>query len=193
VSLKDRIALRALWLRLAWKFNWAHKPLCERFRGEVLRIGPLRVCRSCTFLYAGMIAACIAGVVRPEAVAGRPLLFAGVLVAVALLSAPPFYKQWPRPVRDVLRFAAGALIPAGFIVLVLGYVILGAAGLILMWIHWRFYLRHRRLRRARVCDGCPDLSPGAVCPGFGPQAEAARAYERAASARIARQFTFAGE
>ena len=193
MSLRDRIALRLLWLRHAWKFNWAHKPLCERFHGEVLRVGALHVCRSCTFLYAGLIAAGIAGILRPEAIAGRPCLFAGVLAGVALLSAPPFYKKWPRPVRDLLRFGAGALIPAGFIVLVHGSLILGAAGLLLLWIHWRVYLRRRRERRARACEGCSDLTAGTVCPGFRMQADAARAYEHAASARIARQFTFVGE
>lgn len=183
MSLSDRIALRLLWLRHAWKFNWAHKPLCDRFHGEVLRIGSLHVCRSCTFLYAGMIAAVIAGILQPQVIATRPYLFTGVLAAVMLLSAPPLYKKWPRPVRDLLRFGAGTLIPAGFIVLFSGNAILGGAGLLLLWIHWRVYLRHRRERRARVCDGCPDLAASTVCPGFRLQAEGARAYERAASAR----------
>jgi hypothetical protein len=188
VSLRDRIALRLLWQRHAWKFNWAHKPLCEHFHGEILRIGALHVCRSCTFLYMGMIAAGAAGILRPGLIADRPFLFAGILAAVAVFSAPPFYKRWPRLVRDLLRLGAGALIPACFIVLSAGNAILGATGLLLLWIHWRVYLRHRRKRRARVCDDCPDLAAGAICPGFRPQAEAARAYERAASARAMAAF-----
>ena len=46
MSVATKAYMKWLWLRHSWTFNWAHKPLCERYARDVLRIGRFHVCRS---------------------------------------------------------------------------------------------------------------------------------------------------
>lgn len=168
--------LRALWLRRSLPFRFAHKPLCERFAPDVIRIGAVRACRSCTLLYASLVAAAAVMVLaKPEAIAP----YVVVLAATLALSAPRLYKRWPRPARDALRASAGALLPwTAYFAWVAPPV--GVAGAITLFVFWRIYLTRRADRKAQACAGCPELGTG-VCSGFSRQAEAALAYEDEAS------------
>ena len=46
---------RVRWWQHAWTFDWAHKPLCERFGADVVRLGRLHLCRGCLALRAGVL------------------------------------------------------------------------------------------------------------------------------------------
>jgi hypothetical protein len=183
MTLITRIRLELCRIASCWSVNWAHKPLCHRFRKEVITIGRLVVCRSCTFLYAGLflaLAAC--AITDGEGGAGILLSYAVVMAVTLLLSLPGVYRIWGRPVRDVLRFSSGALIGASLFLLFGFEPLAGGLGLVFLFVHWRFYLNRRRARKARACDGCPDLVPGKVCPGFERQAEYIREWEEKAAA-----------
>ena len=181
-SLRQRLRLKRLWLGHVWTFNWAHKPLCARFREDVVRIRRAYVCRSCLLLYTGLVT----GIVLLPVIE-RPLSFPAVcggltlMALTVVLSAPMWYKKWPRCVRDILRFASGLSIAFCFGLLFTGHVAVGIIGAVLMLAFWKVYLHLRGGRKQRACQGCEQLKSGRICAGFAYQAEHIRRYEQAAT------------
>lgn len=181
--MKLSLALRVkwLWLRHAYTFNWAHKPLCERFKKDVLRVGGLYLCRSCTCAYAGLAGGAVIALAAPLSDALWLALFPSILVAVLGFSVPPLYKRLPRRVRDILRFQAGALIPLALHVCISIQFWVGAVGLAAILAFWCLYFRLRKIRKLCECDGCPELGSGDICSGFALQAGHVRRYESEAT------------
>ncbi len=179
------LALKRLWLTHAYPFYWAHKPLCGRFRQDVVRVGHVHLCRSCLLAYTGMavgIATCV----------GNPtwlqvygvLVFSVLATATVLLSLPLWYKRWPRPMRDVLRFSMGLTIPLCGYVLFSGHIVTGIVGAVVLVAFWRFYLTLRRARRLESCAGCSELGTQSICSGYCMQAGQLRVYEEKATAWV---------
>ena len=176
--------LKWLWWKHTWTFQLAHKPLCQRFRRDVLQIGKLHVCRSCTAMYTafGITLAAAFTNSSPEPAIPGPATLA-VTVAVIALSAPPFYRHAPRVARDLLRASAGVVAALGVTLLVSSGWLYGAFTLALLFAAWVVY--HRLERRdssmADPCTGCHELTHGAVCSGYTHQAGCVRAYEKKAT------------
>ncbi|MBN2312202.1 MAG: hypothetical protein JXR94_24700 [Candidatus Hydrogenedentes bacterium] len=183
VSLRFR--LKWLWWKHCWRFHWAHKPWCPRYAGDVLRLGSLRLCRSCLAAYTGMAVAAAAILLRPQALRLNAGIYAAWLAATLALSAPPLYARVPRLGRDALRCSAGALVPFAVGLLIAVHPGLGAAAVAGMALAWHAFRRLREPNRRAACAGCPDLVEGRVCPGYAEQAAQIRRYEAEASALIA--------
>ena len=180
---RRRLAWKWLWLRHSYPFHFAHKPLCEQFRHDVLHVGPVHVCRSCTLAYAGIAAGgLLCGLVHgPLQEVGARLFFALAAVTLAL-SFPPWYKTyWPRPMRDVLRFALGLVIALCGYLAVSGQLTAGLAGVVLLATMWKVYGVLRGRQKDRACDRCPELTAEGICAGFALQADRIRQYEEAAT------------
>jgi len=176
------LRLKWLWLRHVYPFYWAHKPLCQSFEEDVLRLGNMHVCRSCFLAYAGIVVTgiCCAvfhGEIAPVVVP----LFSVLLILTLVLSLPPWYKHLPRAIRDVARTTMGMAIALVGFLTVLGHWIIAPLGAAILIGFWRFYMRLRRRRRQHACDQCSDLHDGVVCPGFSMQTERLRRYEQTAT------------
>jgi hypothetical protein len=184
MTLGARARLKWLWLRRSWTFRWAHKPLCARYRSHVLRLGALRLCRSCACVYAGIAAGILllAAVELPRR--GGPTAYALVLATVLGLSLPRNYYALPRGLRDVVRWLTGALLPVTAYFLLGADVPLGLLGTLLFAAAYFFYARLRAAHKARACDHCSELRRGGVCSGYALQADAARRFEREASTYV---------
>lgn len=172
------IHLKWMWLRHTHTFNWAHKPLCERYRSGVLRIGRLYVCRSCLFAYSGILIGIIAALVYPTRIADLELtrlLF--VLVPVVVSSYPRLYKKLPRFSQDILRFVMGGIIGIIPFLLIHRNFISGMTCVFVMGVFWRIYFHQRKIRKLHACDSCPELDLPEICSGFQHQSEAVRLYE----------------
>ena len=176
-----RLRLKILWLVHAYRFLWAHKPLCQRFRDDVLRFGGVHVCRSCTFAWTGLFLGSVLGFLGPESFrAAAPTALVVLAVVTVVLSHDRWYKKWPRTVRDVLRLTMGIVV-ALCATVVLAHPLPGfLAGLVLL-LFWTGYLHRRRHRLRRACDGCPELSDANVCSGFALQAQQMMKYEEQAT------------
>lgn len=181
----QNLHLKLLWLKWSWPFRWAHKPLCERFHQDVLKLGRLHVCRSCVCIYSGMLAAVVlvavmgtTGLSLWPAAAG----FAGVIG----LSWPLWYRHWSRSLRDVLRFSAGFFCVLTFLLTTAIHIAagIGLAGLIGSC--WWLYFRVRGGVMSTACAGCPELECNGVCSGYELQATLSRGYEEAATAAVMR-------
>jgi len=179
MSFAMRLRQKWLWYRHMWPVLWAHKPLCEPFRHDVLHIGMLYVCRSCACVLAGFFSVSLLLLTFHKAVA--PALLIPALVVTLALSAPPIYCHLPRAARDVLRFATGALVAmTGYTLLTANWV-LGAGSLLALLVVWRAYLRWRTGSNTDPCQGCPHFETANVCPGYALQADHFRAYESEAA------------
>lgn len=178
--MKERLARRLLWWRHYYTFTFAHHPLCERHRPDVLHIGSVHVCRSCALLWLGVATSPIA--------LGNPLVWLHVVLwPVLVLSIPDVYARLHRRVRDAARFGAGFAGGATALVVITTLTtepvlaVLHAAGVVALH---RIYARARARRSDRICAGCPELDAGGVCSGFRHQYERARAFEDAIYARL---------
>ena len=173
-----RLQERASWWRHAWPYRWAHKPLCDRFTQDVVRIGRLNLCRGCLALWLGALgtgALALAGALT----GGRATLILTILLpAVAVLSHPRLHAGWPRPVRDLLRASAGASAALALQVLLGGRPIEGLVALAALGGVLALHRRRRAPLRAAMCDGCEEQHRAGVCSGYRLQARATATHER---------------
>lgn len=170
--------LKWMWLRHTHTFNWAHKPLCERYKSGVLRIGKLYVCRSCLFAYSGILIGIIAALVYPTHIANWELTWLlCVLVPVVVSSYPRLYKKLPRFSQDILRFVLGGIIGIMPFLLIHRNFISGITCVLVLGVFWRIYFHQRKIRKLHACDGCPELDLPEICSGFQHQTGAVRLYE----------------
>lgn len=165
------------WWKQTWWFQLAHAPLCDAFHGDVWRIGQLRVCRSCTLLYAAI--AVSAGVLLcvPLERTLHLLLCYGALAAILGLSYPPLYSALPRLARDVIRSGAGVFLALLFSLAVRGMAIPAAVTLAGLAPVFYFYQRKRQEHKQGVCGRCFEFGQAAVCSGYALQAESIRAFQ----------------
>ncbi|MCP4261795.1 MAG: hypothetical protein GY774_30490 [Planctomycetes bacterium] len=117
----------------------------------------------------------------------KPPVTRAVIILVILsiptlaLSGPWCYKKLPRAIRDVLRWAMGALIALCGYLLICQELIIAVLVATVLIIFWRFYLKARLKRRFHACDGCEELSDKGVCSGCRLQANGVRRYEEIAT------------
>ena len=180
---RTAIVLKGLWLAHVYPFNWAHKPLCERFRRDVIRVGHVHLCRSCFLVYASIAITLALAAWNPVWLqAGAVWIFTALGTTTIAFSMPHWYKRWPRVMRDVLRYSMGATMVLCGYVLATGHFVAGIAGTVALITFWRFYLALRRGRRLASCDGCLELGSHGICSGYRWQAQCTRAYEEKATA-----------
>jgi len=185
-SLRTRLVLAWMWWRHTYTFNLAHKPLCERFKDNVLRLGHVHVCRSCTLLYTSTAAT---GIVLFCAEATETTLmsvFYGLYIPVLLLSYPPLYERFPRLAKDVVRCATGSVLVLMVAFFAVGPCWLGLLNIAVFAAVYRFSLGEYMKWKLRACDGCLEVGRGEICSGYRNQAGRIRAYEAAVEGRLMR-------
>jgi hypothetical protein len=184
----DRLA------RHAHRFHrFSHHPSCDRYAGEVVRLGRrIRLCRGCALTAAGALLGGAAGLLAPPPaiaalLAGPPLLAAWGVLALAPRAGHPIPKLLTRAAPTAL---AGLLVAAGLrAALAPGpqrwagiLAALGAAGVLALGL---IGYRRRGPDRA-ACLDCPQAPPGPRCDGFRATVRRERAFSRLASRWIER-------
>ena len=180
-SMIYKIKLWWLWLACSFRFRWAHRPLCERFRPGVIKIGGVYLCRSCVCVYCGIFICGLSLVLLHPSFAKAIVLLAGLGVPTLVLSGPWYYKNLPRVIQDFLRLSMGAMIALCVYLLICRELLITAAIMIVLFVFWKVYLRARIKRRLHACDGCVELSDNKICTGCALQAESMRRYEEIAT------------
>lgn len=185
MSVTARLFLKILWLRKTASFYWAHKPLCAAYKDDVLRIGAIRLCRSCFLAYFGMLSNLLALILFPGLYADYGHILLAALLSVALpLSYPALYTRLPRRFRDICRFSLGLLIVQTIWGLLNGHAMLALVAIVLSCALWRVYFRKRSTRKIRRCLTCDEYSGDRVCSGFATQVNLLREYEEEATEYI---------
>jgi hypothetical protein len=190
--MKDRalsLKLRLLWYRYCWRFHWAHYPRCAPYSGETLRLGELRLCRSCVYLYGGMLVGLlVANHFAPEA---RDLFWwvLGTAFSFMLgLSKPDKYAKFSRTVRSAIRLSTGLMMGCWIHAATHGQLIFGGAMLLLTPFAFWWSRNEWGGLRLRRCTECAESQSKGVCSGYTAQARCIRSYEEAATAWAEGQF-----
>ena len=159
----ERVAQAWLWWRYSYSFLFAHKPLCGRLGGRVLRIGHVHVCRGCTCLYLGALMAAVLLLPRDLPWGTRLAAAYGCGVPAMLAAMPAVYGRLPDIARDLARVAAGmaAVLLCGFCWW--GPWWLGVANIAGLLALRQVAILRRGARLHRLCDGCPELGGNQVC------------------------------
>ena len=158
--------------RLAWRAHafhrYAHHPLCEVYRSEVLRVGQrFRLCKGCTFLAAGILTGVVVGAFAqlPLEWGMRALLLGLVLGTASLVLRLPKILG-----RLIPGAGLGMALWAGWPCALATLLVVAVAGAL---------YRRRGVDRSR-CETCAEraLSP---CSGFASIVRRERAFRRRAN------------
>lgn len=159
---------------LFFKYNYwhmfSHKPLCQRFGNDVIRIKNIFLCRSCSFLYLGLLTGFF--------IILSPIFFICLLSATCLLSLERFYKKFDRKVRDVLRFLLGLLM-FNTLYYLINFNPIALYGLALIFIGRHFYYKKRQTRKQSECHDCYESKLSNICSGYIKQSPSIRIFEEA--------------
>jgi hypothetical protein len=170
----DRLARRAHAFH-----RFAHHPLCDRYSGELIRLGKReRVCRGCAAVAGGFVAgAMLNALVAPGAMGLYGLLGLGALLGVMSLRA-----RLPKSLgRFVPALGLGSAVvsvftkPSSYAWLVAAVVCAGA-----------MFAYRRRGPSRTPCETCPERLLPAPCSGFASIVRRERAFQRVAQRIIAR-------
>jgi hypothetical protein len=188
----DRLARRAHAFH-----RWSHHPLCDRYAGEVVRLGRrTRLCRGCALAVLGATlggaAGLAAGLAAPAAPGGAWLAAAALLAAAVPLALPrhpppagaPSGRRAPKILTRLLPLAvAGGAAGQALAAPTPGRLAAAAIAVAAIALG---VLRYRRRGPDRgACLGCPEAPPGMGCSGFRLAARRERAFSRLTSRWIA--------
>lgn len=179
-SFHQTVKLKFLWWKNTWWFQWAHKPLCDKFHKETFQFGRLHLCRSCTLLYTALMGALLllCSVSLP---ADSFAFVAACLGLVLAASHPKVYQIWSRGFRDLWRAGFGFLLPLTLYTAWKVNWLLPVLSAGLLWIVWSWFSRVRSEVKSHKCENCPELNEEGVCSGYQRQSMAIRKYEEAAT------------
>ena len=155
--------------RRAHRFHrFAHHPLCDRYAGEVIRIGRVRLCRGCAFTALG---SAMGGAIALVTHTGALLA-----AAAALALLVPSLASRSRFPKLLSRFAPSSLFGFALLASLLAGDFLVAAAILAVVIGLRVAYGRRGGDRS-PCATCPerDASP---CSGFAPIIRREQAFQR---------------
>lgn len=167
--------------RSAHRFHrFAHHPLCDRYAGEVVRIGTrTRLCRGCTYAVLGGASGGIAGLLA----GGSATLAAASLLAGAAVLLATLYG--PRRSKLITRLLPAALFACAMTTGVLATSLAGiglAVGVVACAGGFRLLYGRRGADRA-PCTTCPENGQS-PCSGFRAIVSRERAVQRVARSII---------
>lgn len=169
----DRLARRAHAFH-----RFAHHPLCDRYAGELIRLGRReRVCRGCAACAAGFVSgAALTALFAPEAA----LLF-GALAVGAVLGVASLHVRLPKSLGRLLPAVALGAATASAFTTPRSYAWLTALVALAVAV-----LAYRRRGPSRTpCESCPERA-SAPCSGFERIVRRERAFQRVARGIIER-------
>ncbi len=162
--------------------RFAHHPLCDRYGGELLRLGKRqRVCRGCSLALVGSVVGVAGGLVlQLSPMTALALLGLALLPALLALRSPQRLrsaagKWWTRALPGAalgVLLSAAIAAPAAQLLLPGPCAALTGLGL---WLAYR-----RRGPDRSPCQSCPERLGPAPCSGFSEIVRAERVFQRRA-------------
>ena len=187
-NIRNRVYFKWLWWKHTYTFNWAHKPLCKRFSRDVIRVGYIHMCRSCTLLYFSAIIAVIIDLFADLPAIVPTTVFYSLLALVAIFSHPDVYQKLSRPIRDIMRCATGTTIAIIATLLLNGNYTLGLSGTLVLTLVYFLSLPAYGKWKKQACNKCPEINSKDFCTGYKKQAEHIRKFELEAENHLMQQY-----
>ncbi|NHJ02684.1 MAG: hypothetical protein EAX86_11140 [Candidatus Heimdallarchaeota archaeon] len=187
LPLKKRIFFFKRYLELILPTHFAHHPLCDNFKQEILSLKILTknfyICRGCFWVFLSMILSfSVLIIMNPF----RNQTAIEKFIIVILVSSPTWigvlfsfkYRIW----KDLLRISLGTGfgIALGELILTPNFFLkILIAGFIFVFI-WTFSYFRKRFSRGKsqiICLDCEKMNTG-ICEGFKQQIDAQRQYSQ---------------
>lgn len=167
------------WLKIktTYPFHFAHKPLCERHKGNTFHIGNTYLCRGCTLIYTAIFSAITLSFLIPLDNQFVNCLFSVVLLISVILSHPNLYKRLHRNICDITRYTFGLTSTYLSIVLFKTNMVIIPFFFAALYFCWTYYKKKRSESRSFICKGCPELNKKQVCTGYELQTKLTKKYE----------------
>ena len=178
MSLATKTYLKWLWLEKSYHFRWAHKPLCNHFKKDIILLGNMYLCRSCVFTYFGIFVGTGFTIFSKISSYNISIFLVALLLIILPLSHPVIYKKTPRLLKDMLRLNLGIMI--SFSILLLLYYQKITLPLVIIGISIPFckaYYQKRSTRKIKFCEECSEYQTESICSGYYMQANLIREYE----------------
>lgn len=171
-KLSKNILYKILFIKYFYKFIFLHKPLCERYKDNTLKIFGIYFCRSCLILYTGFILSLIFCILTIKTVKIDNYFYLGLtgLILTFGMSYPPVYSKLKRISKDFIRLYDGIFLAALFVVCFKIHWELGFLALFAFVFIRNLYNIKRNGNK--VCKDCPDLTNDRTCTGYIQQKEA---------------------
>ncbi|MCK5581559.1 MAG: hypothetical protein KAJ18_09850 [Candidatus Omnitrophica bacterium] len=180
-SLSNRIKDSWVWLKCFGPILFVHKPLCEKFQQDIVRVKNILLCRGCCFVWAGVFLFCFVLSYWVQVHMVIFLLAGGVVV---ILSAPKVYARFPRWGRDIIRLGLGVLMAfVGWLILKQYYVSAGGCVFVLLILRATYVLKSRQLS-IQTCESCAEYRNMDICSGFAQKKEIMERYEKHLERRL---------
>jgi hypothetical protein len=167
--------------------RFAHHPLCDEYRGEVVRLGRRnRLCRGCLLVGSGSVGGLALSVLLPAPPAALAVLGAFGLAGVVYATTSRRSKSRARAPKLVSRF-----LPALAIAYALGRAVQfglagGAFAAVCAIPLLGLVTRYRRRGPDRTpCASCPERNQSTPCRGIAPIVRRERAFRRLAGQWLA--------
>lgn len=176
-ALINYIKYKVYYFKYYHRFIFVHKPLCKNFKKETLLLfNNIYFCRSCFYLYLGLILTLFVTYNFPKAYfINNTIPISLFSLTILLISKPSFYKNFSRGQRDIIRFLNGALASLVLISLCKINILFGTIVLTGLIIVRNLYNRERK--KGDLCNNCPELSCTKTCSGYKKQVEALLIFE----------------
>lgn len=161
----EKVILKFIRLKYFYPYVFVHKPLCRKYKNDSINFKNIYVCRSCFFLYLGILFALI---LYGNIDFNLYILLLSFLIF--FLSNPMFYRFYSRKTRDFSRFFLGFLT----ILLLLNmysydkylFVFLLICLLIIK------HLYNIQRKQVDLCSNCSELAKNRICTGYALQTTA---------------------
>ena len=186
-KLNKALLYKFLFYKHFYKYIFLHKPLCEKYKDNTLKIFGLYVCRSCLLLYTGFLISIILCITSIKSIHFDKYFYLGLagLILTFIVSYPTIYSKFRRLTKDFIRFYDGIFL-AAFFVVSFKFNLYAGFGSILVFILLRTIYNKKR-SGDRICKGCEKLVVGKTCEGYIQQKQALLDLEEEYSNIIMRQ------
>ncbi len=166
-------------MRLSYRFQLAHHPLCDRYSDQRFEVGGVHLCQGCTYVTGGSLLGVITGLTFSLVYFVVPWYVAYTIFFISLV--PAFLIDRSSAGRVAKRFARFSMgMGLGFAVFLVASThswLLRFLYLLTIVVLYRLYRHYRTRHPPRdLCVGCEYSEEKPYCPGLITQMEANKQY-----------------
>lgn len=173
----QRLRLEFVWLKLSYRFKFAHHPTCTPYSNQVFRVLGIHLCQGCTMIYLGIIMGFLTQLLLQILFSPVTFLVTTIVTVgiVLILDTQTSIRLVKRTLRFSMGLYAGCI--AASVIIDPNWImkIVFAVVIILLFQAYRFF---RMMRPSKdLCQTCPDFPKAPYCPGLIMQMEANSKYQ----------------
>jgi uncharacterized membrane protein len=175
MRLTHRIKEEFTWLKLSYKFLWAHHPTCDPYSNQRFDFLGISLCQGCTLITLGGLVGFVSSLILRLT---QLIVFGGLFVMSIILVITIDGFSLGRPFKRVLRHIMGLTLGVGLTQLVLQPWLIKLGLVISIFLIYYVYRLFRRVSPSKdLCQSCHELENAPNCSGMIDKIEANKRYQ----------------